>query len=142
MSIVKRLPPIKLRDTLVTWSCKITWQTKTNISSLPQCIWALHLQGWRLTFRGSYHLVTWALIRWSYLDHVTVRKIVSPLSRDLWPLTLIGNWLWQGRVYSKHFFVSVTRQKYSILNWVLKLKLPKKNFVQINQAIIMCWKEN
>ena len=43
------------------------------------------------------------------------------------------------RVYSKHFFRSVTRQKYSILNWVLKNSIFKNNFffVQINQDFIV-----
>ena len=31
---------IKSHDPLITWSCKITWQTKT-ISPLPQCLWHL-----------------------------------------------------------------------------------------------------
>ena len=40
----------------------------------------------------------------------------------------------QIRVNCKHFFRSVVQQKYSILNWVLKLNLQKKIFfVQINQ---------
>ena len=42
------------------------------------------------------------------------------------------------RVYSKHFFRSVSRQKYSILNWVLKLNLQKKNFVCANKSRFYC----
>ena len=29
--------PLKSYDLLITWSCEITWQTKTIISPLPQC---------------------------------------------------------------------------------------------------------
>ena len=46
------LPPIKLLDPSVTWSCKITWQTKIIISALPQCLWSPNLASWWLTLRG------------------------------------------------------------------------------------------
>ena len=52
-------------DPLVTWSCEITWQTETVIYSLPHCLLPPNLPGWRLTLRGSYHKVTWPLIRLS-----------------------------------------------------------------------------
>ena len=42
------------------------------------------------------------------------------------------------RVYSKHFFRSVTRQKYSILNWVFKLNLQKKIFFCANKSRFHC----
>ena len=50
---LERLLPIKSHDHIITWSWKITWETK-NISLLPQCLWAQNLAGWWLTLRSSY----------------------------------------------------------------------------------------
>ena len=33
----------KLHQPLITWSCKITWKTKTIISPLQECLWQPHL---------------------------------------------------------------------------------------------------
>ena len=50
---LEQLLAILLLYPLVTWSCKITWQTK-NISPLKQCLRPPNLaRCWR-TFRGSY----------------------------------------------------------------------------------------
>ena len=38
VAYLDRLHPIKSNDPLITWSCKITWQTKIIISPLPQCL--------------------------------------------------------------------------------------------------------
>ena len=32
--------------TLITWSCEITWETKTIISPLAKCLWPPNLVGW------------------------------------------------------------------------------------------------
>ena len=40
------LLPINLLNSLVTWSCEITWQTKTIISPIQQCLWPPILAGW------------------------------------------------------------------------------------------------
>ena len=47
---------IKWHDPLITFSCKITWHTKTIISPLPLFLWPWppNLAGWWLTLRGSY----------------------------------------------------------------------------------------
>ena len=37
--------PIKSHDPLITWSCKITWQTKIIISSLLQWLWPPNVVG-------------------------------------------------------------------------------------------------
>ena len=39
---------------MIIWSCKITWQIKTIISSLPQCLWLPYLAGWWITLSGFY----------------------------------------------------------------------------------------
>ena len=82
------------------WSWKIRWQTKTIIYPLPQYIWPPNLADWRLTLMGSYQIVTWPLIRWSYVDHATVWKIyISPFTR-LTP-TKRGRVPTTGRSFSK-----------------------------------------
>ena len=68
------LIPIELPHTFVTWPSKITGQTKTVISPLPQSLWPLNLAGWWLTMKGSHsftHGVTWAFYLLVLLDHVT-----------------------------------------------------------------------
>ena len=58
------LPLIKWHDP-VTWSCKITWKTKTIITPLPQCLWPWNLAGWWLTIRDSYswsHVTLWSCV--------------------------------------------------------------------------------
>ena len=48
------LLPTKSHNPFITWSCKITWQTKTIISPPPQC-WRLStMSGWSLILRVSY----------------------------------------------------------------------------------------
>ena len=39
----EELPVIKSHSPLIKWSCKITWQTKTIRSPLPQCQWLTKL---------------------------------------------------------------------------------------------------
>ena len=40
------LLPIKSHDSLIMWPCEITWQTKTTISPLSECLWPPNLAGW------------------------------------------------------------------------------------------------
>ena len=59
----ERVLSIKLYDTLITWSYKITWQTKTIACPLPQSLWPLKLKGWyELLLIKSFN----PLIIWSY----------------------------------------------------------------------------
>ena len=46
------LLPIKSHDSLMTWSCDITWQAKTIISPLRQSLWPRNLEGCCLIFKG------------------------------------------------------------------------------------------
>ena len=48
------LLPINSNDTLTTWSCEITWKTKTIIFPSPQCLSAPKLVGWWLTLKGFF----------------------------------------------------------------------------------------
>ena len=47
------LLPIKSHYNMIMGSCKITQQTNTIISPLPQCLWPANFTGWRLTLRDS-----------------------------------------------------------------------------------------
>ena len=103
---LEQLPSIKLLNPLVTWSYKIICETKTicglakSLAKLKQLYLHYHLQGWSITLKGSGHIVTWPLIRWSYLDHVTVWKIyISTFTRSL---NLVGCWLQVGGLVRKH----------------------------------------
>ena len=54
--------PIKSNDPLVTWLSEITWQTKTIISPLPQCLCPPNLVESRLIMRGfnpRSHMTLW-----------------------------------------------------------------------------------
>ena len=41
-----RLLIIKSCKTLITWSCKVMWQTKTITSLLQECLWETNLAEW------------------------------------------------------------------------------------------------
>ena len=47
-----------LHDSLITWSCQITWQTENTISSLPEWLWPPNLAERWLTLRVTLHKVT------------------------------------------------------------------------------------
>ena len=49
----ERLLPITSHDTLIMWFFKITWETRTFISLLSQCLWPPNLAGLWLTISGS-----------------------------------------------------------------------------------------
>ena len=57
LDYIELLPPIESHKPSMMWSCKITWQTRSIISPLPQCLWPPNLVGWWLTLRFSY---TWS----------------------------------------------------------------------------------
>ena len=63
---------VKSRDSFVTWSCEITWQTK-SMFPLPQYLWLPNMASWWLTLRASHP--------WSHptLDHVVLRDHVTNL---------------------------------------------------------------
>ena len=47
---------------IITWSCKIMWQTKI-IYSVPQYLWSPNLTGWVLTMRSFFpltHMTLWS----------------------------------------------------------------------------------
>ena len=58
-----RLLPINFHDPPITWSCEITWNTKTIISPLSQWLRPRNLVGWWLILKGSNShnvLITWS----------------------------------------------------------------------------------
>ena len=54
LSCLKGRRPIQLLNAIATWSWKIKWQAKTNISSLSQCLWPPNLAEWWQILRGSF----------------------------------------------------------------------------------------
>ena len=46
ITYLQGLLPIKSHEALIVWSCKITWQTKTTISPLPQNLMPTNFAGW------------------------------------------------------------------------------------------------
>ena len=49
VTYLKTLPSIKSRESLITWSCEIMWQTETIISPQIQCLLTPNLLEWWLT---------------------------------------------------------------------------------------------
>ena len=87
------LPPIKSQEPSIRWSCEITWQTKTIISSLQQCLWPTNMVETETYFEGflpikSYDLlITWySEITWQIIN------ITSPPPKCLWQPNLAGCW--------------------------------------------------
>ena len=85
-------PTLNSRDPLITWSCRIKYQSKTFISPLPQGhqIW----QGGELHWEAPIHKVTWP---WNHVVlrvHVTQTKsLISRLPLCQWQPKLAGWWL-------------------------------------------------
>ena len=90
-----------------TWSCKITWQTKTIISSLPQCLWLPNLARWWLTLTveglllsKSRHILIMCLARSSgklktYLHYLIAYGHQTWLSNEL-------QWAWRAPAQKSH----------------------------------------
>ena len=65
------LLPTKFHNTLTTWSCDITWQAKTIISPLSQCLWPQNLVECNLYWKAPTHKVTWGPGHVVVQSHVT-----------------------------------------------------------------------
>ena len=81
------LLPIKSNEPLITWSYKITWQTKVIISLPPQCPWPPNLERWQFTSMGSCpysHMTLWSsgLVRsHGKLDHYIFTTTVPMVTK-------------------------------------------------------------
>ena len=113
------LLPIKSNEPLITWSYKITWQTKVIISLPPQCPWPPNLERWQFTSMGSCTIIFIntmsmainfdrvgmykeefpsikspdSLITWSCKVKWIILAAVSLLPLDLWTQNLTKWWL-------------------------------------------------
>ena len=83
---------LKSKNPLITWSCHITWQTKTIISPLLQWPWPPNVVAWWLTLKDSYRLVTRSFNVWSCLITSQSKRIISLLLQNLWPPNLARWW--------------------------------------------------
>ena len=91
----------KIMEILRTGSIgsNFTGSYKKRVYLHYQYLWLPDLPCWRLTFRGSYHIVTWHLIKWPYLDYVTVWTFyISAFTRLM--ATNLGRMLTTGRRFS------------------------------------------
>ena len=99
------LVPITTHDCLITWSCKITWQTKTIISpsTVPMVTklgrMVVYLGG-LLTIIKSYNdLITWSCkVTWQ-------TKTISTLPEWLWPSNLARWWNTTKTFHSKSYLI-------------------------------------
>ena len=75
MTYLAWILPINSHDHIITWSCKITWQTKIIIYPLTQCPWLSILAAWGDTEWGiPSHKVT------RPFDHVVYQGYVKYIS--------------------------------------------------------------
>ena len=88
----ERLPHIKSCDSMISWSCEVTWQTK-NISTTRVAVAtrlsriATYIHGLR-PIKSHDGLTIWSCkIPWQ------TKSIISPLPQCLWPPNLAGWWL-------------------------------------------------
>ena len=77
--------PLKSIDHLITWSCKVTWQTKIIISLLPQRFWPPNLAGWLTLMASCLKSLIKPLITLSCEITWQTKIIVSSLPQCLWP---------------------------------------------------------
>ena len=83
---------IKSQDPLIKWSYEITWQTKTIISLLLQCLRLSSMAGWwfnlrLLPIKSHDPLIVWACkITWQ------TKTIISPVPQCLWLPNLTEWW--------------------------------------------------
>ena len=70
LTYLKGLLTIKSHNALITWSCKVTWQTKI-IYSQPECLW---LQTWQ-NDNSTWWVPTYKVT--SPFDHVVLRDHVT-----------------------------------------------------------------
>ena len=69
---------------LVTWSCKITWQAKDIIYSLPLWLLPPNLTGWWLTFSGFYPECYSTFLSWDLvISRAKTKNILPPPSQCL-----------------------------------------------------------
>ena len=103
--------PVSLEvvETLVVVNGSVIYSIKVNLASL----WKLWFEFWKCL-----------QARIGFLFLLSVLWLFNLILKEAWLLPVYSAF----RVYSKHLFRSVTRQKYSIFNWVLKLNLHKKLF--------------
>ena len=89
--------PIKLYQPLTTWSCKVTWQTKTIISPLALCLWPPNgeIPCQALIIESYKTLTTWPCkVTWQKILYISITRVpkANKLGRmmtsldGLWPI--------------------------------------------------------
>ena len=87
---IEEFPSINLHNPLITWSCKITWNTRYVISLLQQGLWPLNFLRWWNTIR-TFHLQNYTnlWIRGHLMPHDKL-KTLYPLTQGLLTPNLAG----------------------------------------------------
>ena len=70
---------MKLHDPLITWCCKIFWQTKIIMFPIPPCLWLQNMVGhWLPPIKSHNHCITWSCeVMWQ------IKTIIFPLPQCL-----------------------------------------------------------
>ena len=86
----QKFPFINSNNSLMTWSCKVTWNIRYAISLLQQGLWPPNLVRWWLAMR-SFHPKSYTKL-WTrgHVRPCDRLKALSPLPRCLWPTNLKG----------------------------------------------------
>ena len=123
---LERLLTIKSFYTLITWSCKVTWQTKIIIYPQPECLWLQTWQndkllGWVPTYS---HINFWsrglAKIRWQ------TKTIISPL-----PVSMVDKLL-SVVTYLDRFLIIKSYK--ALITWSCKVTWQTKTNVSITRV--------
>ena len=126
VSYLQALQTIKLYHAFITWSCKATWQSKTIIIQLPQCLCHQFWKDGKLSWWTPTRKSNDPLIRWSCEITWQTKTVIFPLGQCIRPPNLAGCWLtlWfpnhkvkeyfdnvvlQGHVKDKNHYTSVTK---------------------------------
>ena len=128
------------------WSCRLakSWQAKTIISPLSQCLRPLNLAGWWVTLRGSYPHSDMIFNQVILLDHVTIGKIyISTFTRLM--ATKFGIYTYFGKEVQRAN-ASVVTDLFS-RHWLLQIAVGKCSrnkrlfFVRITSfaTALKCW---
>ena len=103
-------PTHKVTKTINTWSCKVSWQSKTIISPLPQLLWLPKL-GRLVIYFEELLSIYWhdLLFTWSCEIPWQTKNIISPLPQYLLSANLARCWQTMRSSHSKSYMILQSR---------------------------------
>ena len=78
------------RHPMITWTHKVTWQIKDDISPLPLGLWLPNLTWWRFIVKGNHPLSLLTL--WSSYDVTNGKRFISTSARP-WQPNFTESWV-------------------------------------------------